>query len=151
MDYRVSTSAAVNAPPQVVYSIIADYRDGHQRIVPRPEFGEMVIEQGGRGAGTVVRVKVTLLGISKTVRAAISEPEPGRVLAESDLAGNFVTTFTVDPSPDGMDCQVTITSDMKSRWGSLERYFTRRLLLSMFQRELKNLAEIAERQVKLSG
>lgn len=149
--YRVSATAPINAPTEHVYAIIADYRDSHARIVPKPEFRELVVEQGGCGAGTIVRAKVTLFGISKTVRVAISEPEPGRVLAESNLDGSFVTTFTVDPSPDSKGSLVTMTSDLKSRWGFLERFVMRRVLVSMLQRELKNLAELAESSVKLAG
>jgi hypothetical protein len=51
----VSASAEVKAPAEKVYAIIADYRHGHPQIVPSPPFGRIEVEQGGFGAGTVIR------------------------------------------------------------------------------------------------
>jgi len=44
--YRVQVSARVAAPPEVVYRLIADYRDGHPRIVPPKYFSNLVVEEG---------------------------------------------------------------------------------------------------------
>ena len=56
------------------------------------------MEQGGIGAGTVIRFQMSALGQKRTLRAEITEPEPGRVLVETYLDSNgAVTTFTVDP------------------------------------------------------
>jgi hypothetical protein len=53
--HQVSASADVRAPAEKVYAILADYRHGHPQIVPRPPFGLLEVEQGGYGAGTVIR------------------------------------------------------------------------------------------------
>ena len=56
------------------------------------------MEQGGYGAGTVIRCSIRVMGRTQTFRASITEPEPGRVLVETDLTMPSVTTFTVDPA-----------------------------------------------------
>lgn len=53
---HLSVARVIDAPPDRVYALIADYRSGHPRILPKAYFKELVVEQGGVGAGTVVRV-----------------------------------------------------------------------------------------------
>ena len=94
----VSASATIPARRERVYSLIADYNDGHPRILPK-QFMSLVVEQGGVGAGTIIRFQMRVFGKKQTFRAAITEPERGRVLVETDLDTNgAVTTFTVNPS-----------------------------------------------------
>jgi len=95
--HRVSETAIIDAPAEHVYAIIADYRDGHPRILPRPPFHDYEVEEGGQGAGTIVRFKMTAMGRTQAFRAAITEPEPGRVLVETYFDSQTVTTFTVVP------------------------------------------------------
>src|ERR1700728_1331783 len=84
--YVVSASAVVPARRERVYSLIANYNDGHPRILPK-QFSNLTVEQGGVGAGTVIRFQMSVLGKKETLRAAITEPEPGRVLVETYLDG----------------------------------------------------------------
>jgi hypothetical protein len=51
----------------------------------------------GLGAGTVIRFQMTLLGRTDDCHSVITEPEPGRVMVETETIRNTVTTFTVDP------------------------------------------------------
>jgi hypothetical protein len=136
----------VPAPPRRVYAVIADYRAGHPNILP-PEFSDMVVEQGGVGAGTVVRFKLRVLGRKQTFRAAITEPEPGRVLVETDLDSNgAVTTFTVEPDSAGERSRVTITTELSVRGGflgAIERFLSTRLLRPLYVRELGKLTSFA--------
>jgi len=46
LTYSVTSSAHVNATPQRVYGIIADYHHGHPRILPS-QFRRVVVERGG--------------------------------------------------------------------------------------------------------
>jgi hypothetical protein len=93
----ISASATIPARRERVYSLIANYNDAHPRILPR-QFTSLVVEQGGVGAGTIIRFQMRVLGKKQTFRAAITEPEPGRVLVETGLDANgAVTTFMVDP------------------------------------------------------
>ena len=75
---QFSASALIQAPAQDVYAIIADYHHGHPQILPQPPFVSLVVEQGGTGAGTVIRVAMRVLGRLQTFGAVITEPEPGR-------------------------------------------------------------------------
>ena len=152
--YRVSASGVVNAPAGRVYAILADYRDGHPHIVPRPPFGALEVEQGGVGAGTVIRYPMRLLGRTRTYRAAVTEPEPGRVLVETDVDTGAVTTFTVEPGAGGRSARVTITTDVPTRGGPLgvlERFLVTRLLRPTYVRELRQLADFAEGRSRTPG
>ena len=110
---RASASSRIEAPPARVYSIIADYNQHHPRIVPPEYFKSLEVEEGGVGAGTSIRVTMRVMGTTITFRHIVSEPEPGRVLVESDADGNSVTSFTVDSVDSGSATMLTIT-DRKS-------------------------------------
>jgi hypothetical protein len=137
----ISASAKVAAPPERVYAAIADYQNGHPNIVP-PQFSDLVVEQGGYGAGTIIRFKMKVFGRTQSFRAAITEPEPGRVLVETGLDDHgAVTTFTVDPESDTAS-RVTITTELAARTGiagKLERYLSTVLLRPIYDEELKIL------------
>lgn len=144
--HTVSASAVIPARRERVYSLIANYNDGHPRILPK-QFTSLVVEQGGVGAGTVIRFQMSLLGRKQTVRAAVTEPEPGRVLVETDLDTNgAVTTFSVNPGGAPADSYVTISTVLPVRegfLGKLEKTLTTLLLRPMYVKELENLARVA--------
>lgn len=140
-----SASARIRAPASVVYRLIADYRNGHDRILPRPPFVDLEVEEGGFGEGTVIRVRMKALGTVQTFRARITEPEPGRTLVETNDTG-YVTTFTVDPIEEGREARVTISSDRVGRGrirAAIEKVLVGRMLRSTFEKELALLAEAA--------
>jgi len=142
----VSASAIIPARREQVYALIANYRDGHPRILPKQISG-LVVEQGGIGAGTVIRFQMSVFGKKQTIRAAVTEPEPGRVLVEADLDTNgAVTTYTVDQGPAPADSRVTISTELKVRsgfLGTLEKSLSTLLLRPMYLQELENLARVA--------
>ena len=92
--YRVSVSARIPAPSGRIYGIIADYRNGHPHILP-PAFSNLEVEQGGVGAGTIIRFNVRALGRTQLFRSVVTEPEPGRVLVETnvEIASMFANQF----------------------------------------------------------
>ena len=45
----------IQAPPDKVYAVLADYNESHPAILPEHVFTGLVVEQGGMGAGTAVR------------------------------------------------------------------------------------------------
>ncbi len=144
--HQVTAEDVVNAPAELAYALIADYRDGHPRIIPRPPFVSLDVEQGGKGEGTVIRFQMRIFGRTRTFRAAITEPEPGRVLAETDLNTGAVTTFTVVPIEDDRKSRVTITIDLETRGGvlgGLERYLVTRLLRPVYQRAIERIGVVA--------
>ncbi len=144
--YVISASATIPARRERVYALIANYRSGHERILPR-QFSGLVVEQGGVGAGTVIRFQMSVLGKTQTFRAAITEPEPGRVLVETDLGDNgAVTTFRVEPGSAPADSHVTISTELPVKGGTLgaiEKILTTLVLRSIYRRELENLARVA--------
>ena len=145
--YRVSASSRVTAPAARVYDIIADYHNGHPHIVP-PQFRNMQVERGGRGAGTVVSFEVKAFGRTQSFRHAVEEPEPGRVLVERDTNGSDATTFIVEPGAHDGESRVTISSVLHSRsglLGALERAMSSAFLQRLYRQELANLEAFAQR------
>ena len=142
----IRASAVVQAPAAHVYNIIADYHNGHPRIVPPRYFKWMRVDAGGIGAGTTISFKMRVLGSSKTLRAEITEPEPGRVLVESYPETGVVTTFLVEPAGAAAS-RVTIATALSRQAGlaaGVERWVSRSVLPGIYREELQRLAEHAE-------
>jgi len=144
----VGADAVVDAPPEVVYGLIADYRHGHPRIVPAEYFQDIVVERGGVGAGTAIRFKARLLGVTRLLRAEVTEPSPGSVLVETDPDTGVRTTFTVAARDGGRAAHVSIVTELPARGlrGRLEAMFARRLLPKVYALELENIARVASRR-----
>ena len=143
--HRLSTSALVQAPATKVYSIIADYKSGHPYIVPKPYFVSLSVEKGGIGAGTVISFQMRLMGKLQTFHATVSEPQPGRVLVETNDNGS-VTTFSVEPRDNGKNAYVTIsteTSVPNGILGQVQGWLTSQLLRPIYIKELEKLASFA--------
>jgi hypothetical protein len=142
----IATTGIVRAPAERVYGILSDYRNGHPRILP-PQFRELTVEQGGVGAGTVIRFQVRIAGRTQTCRAAITEPRPGRVLVETDLGTNgAVTTFTVNPAERADWSEVGISTRIDTRpgiLGAIERFIANRALRPIYRQELEILDRVA--------
>src|SRR5438270_7382228 len=97
---HVAAERTVEAPPEEVYSYLADLREHHPRFLP-PAFSDLQIESGGVGAGTIFSVRLNAGGRSRAYRMQVAEPDPGRVITESDMDSSLVTTFTVEPQGGG--------------------------------------------------
>ena len=135
----VSAEGTVDAPAETVYRYIADMREHHPRFLP-PAFSDFRVESGGVGAGTITRFKVTAGGRTREFRTKVAEPEPGRVLTESDTNSGSVTTFTV--SPKGAASLVRISTSWDGAGGIsgvFERMFAPRVLRAIYTDELKRL------------
>lgn len=142
-ELRVAAERQVSAPAERVYQCIADYREHHPRILP-PAFSDFRVEAGGVGAGTVHSFKLTSGGRTRSYRMRVDEPEPGRVLTESDERSSLVTTFTVTPQDGGSRVRV------ETRWqgaggvgGFFERLFAPRVLRRLYEDELDRLDRYA--------
>src|SRR5262245_29614006 len=94
---RVIASRTVAAPAALVYGILADYREGHPSILPPRYFEDFRVEAGGQGAGTRIRFTMRSYGNRVACQADVSEPEPGRVLVETDAKTGTTTRFVVEP------------------------------------------------------
>jgi hypothetical protein len=141
----VEVRARVRASSDWVYDLIADYRTGHPRIVPPKYFQNLIVERGGRGAGTVIIYDMKLWGKVRTSRASITEPEPGRVLVETVEDQGIVTTFTVERAG-AFASDVSISTVIPTRPGLLgifERAIVRALLAPIYREELALLDGVA--------
>jgi Polyketide cyclase / dehydrase and lipid transport len=144
---RVAAEGSVAAPAATVYRYIADYRQHHPQFLPGA-FSEWAVEEGGVGAGTVVRFVITAGGRQRAYRMAVTEPEPGRVLTESDTGSSLVTTFTVDDAG-----PQTSRVHVESTWqgaggvgGFFEKRFAPVALRRIYTEELVKLDLYARRQ-----
>jgi hypothetical protein len=148
--YTVTASATVGATAEVVYSILADYHEGHPRILPRKYFTFLAVERGGVGEGTLIRFGMRAFGKTRVARAAVTEPVPGRVLVETALdEGGPVTTFMVEP--EGPQSRVTFKTELSSAAGlagAVERFFATRYLKRVYALELQQLDVYASVQSK---
>lgn len=135
---RVSAERAIGAPADVVYRSIADQAE-HAKFLP-PAFSDFEVESGGVGAGTISRFKVTAGGRTREYRMRVEEPEPGRVLTESDTGSSLVTTFTVDPEGDEARVRISTTWDGAGGIGGVfERLFAPRVMRGIYADELARL------------
>ena len=139
---HVAVSEVIDAAPERVYAVLADYRNHHPHIVPKPFFTGLRVEEGGVGAGTVVVADMDVYGTKRTFRLVVSEPQPGRVLVESDAAAGLMTTFTVEPLEGGARSRVTIASDTQPSpglQGWIERLINPAITRRIYRAELKQL------------
>ena len=146
--YTVTASATIGAPAEIVYTILADYNEGHPHILPRKYFTFLAVERGGVGEGTLIRFGMRAFGRTRVARAAVTEPEPGRVLVETALdEGGTVTTFIVEP--EGRQSRVTFRTELSSAAGlagAIERFLATRYLRRVYALELQQLNDYALRQ-----
>jgi len=140
---RVSAERVLDAPAEVVYHCIADYREHHrpEGFLP-PAFTDFEVQRRGVGAGTVIRFASTLGGRKQAMTAAIEELEPGRVLVET---GHPVrTTFTVEP--EGRRARVRFDTVIEAGGfvGLVTRLFAPRMLRPLYEDELSRLERYAQ-------
>lgn len=136
---HVEAERAVDAPPDRVYAFLADYRASHPGILPKDHFLDYHVEEGGIGAGTMVRFRLKAGGRERAYRMKASEPAPGRVLREDDTGSTLVTTFTVTPVDGGRASNVRIVSEWqggKGIGGFMERTFAPGALRRIYHQEL---------------
>ena len=140
---QVSEERQIDAPPATVYGYIADHREHHPHFLP-PAFSDFEVESGGVGAGTITRFKVTAGGRSREYRMEVAEPEPGRVMTESDTNSSLVTTWTVTPENGVSRVRISTTWDGAGGVGGFfERLFAPRVMRSIYADELERLNNYA--------
>lgn len=141
---RVAESKVIDAPPSAVYALLSDYRVGHPQILPKPYFQSLVVEEGGKGAGTVVRVTMSVMGSKQTMRLTVTEPAPGRVLQEEDAAMGVTTWFTITPVDGGARSRLEIATEWRPKpgiGGWIEGRMTRLFAPRIYRQELDLIAQ----------
>ena len=146
MQTKASAERVVDAPAEVVYHLISDYAEHHtdspKGFLPDAFYGT-VVEQGGVGAGTVVRFTSKLGGRPQTMTAAITEPEPGRVLLER--GPGVLTTFTVEPEgPNKARVRFDTTLEAGGLMGLMMRLVAPGMLKPVYEQELTRLEQHAK-------
>ena len=140
---RVIETGSVGAPPELVYDLVADMREHHAHFLPT-SLKDLRVEQGGYGAGTRYRVTGVFLGGERVLRMRLDEPEPGRVLTESDLDSPLVTTWTIAPEPGGTRVTIeTVWPSAGGLGGLLERLLAPRAMGRVYREELRLLDRYA--------
>ena len=143
MQIIASAERHIDAPPGRVYHCIRDFREHHPRFLP-PQFSNFQVESGGVGAGTAHSFTMNLGGRATDYRVRVGEPDPGRVLIESDPSRRMLTTFTVDPEMGGGSLV-----RIETRWftngfpGFIERLIAPRMLRRVYRAELNLLDRYA--------
>jgi hypothetical protein len=136
---NVTAERVVGGPAGDVYRYIADMREHHSRFLPSA-FSDFEVLSGGVGAGTTTRFKVTAAGRTREYRMEVGEPEPGRVLTESDANSSLVTTFTVTSEGDASRVRISTTWEGAGGIGGLfERLFAPTVMRRMYADELARL------------
>src|SRR5580704_14562112 len=142
----VSAERTVDAPADAVYGYIADMREHHPRFLP-PAFSDFQVESGGVGEGTITRFTVTAGGRSRQYRMKVAEPEPGRVLTESDTGSSLVTTTTVTPRDSASSVHISTTwNGAGGIGGFFERMFAPRVMQAIYADGLERLNVYARGQ-----
>ena len=93
------------------------------------------------GPGTITRFTVTAGGRSRNYRMKVDEPEPGRIITESDTGSSLVTKTTVTSMHNGVS-HVEIATTWQGAGGIggfFERTFAPRALRAIYEDELKRL------------
>ncbi len=141
----VEVSDIIDAPAGKVYEVLADYKVGHQRILPGEHFSDFVVESGGKGAGTLIRFNMVSGGRKTPMRMRVSEPHPGRMLAERDLTpgSDLVTHSSVTPAGGGKS-RVKIATEWTvpgGLTGLMQRLFYPPAMRRIYRKELRQIAE----------
>lgn len=144
---HVEVSHVIDARAEDLYAVIADYRVGHPAILPKPEFGDLIVEKGGHGAGTVITITMTAYGKTDTFHAEVTEPEPGHRLVETNPVNGQSTDFIFDPLKGGAQTRVTFASEFPVTpgfVGLVERLLIPPFINKLYKRELQNLANYVQ-------
>lgn len=141
----VTQEGDVGAPAELTYRLIAD--DAHHRQFLPDGISDFEVVEGGVGAGTVHRFKLTAGRRVREYLMRVDEPVPGRVITETDQNSSLVTSFTVTPAGDG--CRVRIETQWNGAGGVggfFERTFAPRVMRRMYADELARLDAYAQAQ-----
>jgi uncharacterized protein YndB with AHSA1/START domain len=142
---HVEATRIIDACPERLYAIISDYRVGLPAILPKPPFTNLTVEKGGQGAGTVIWVSMKFFGKEHRYHLAVSEPEPGHVLVETDIETGKYTRFTFEPLDGGKRTRLVIDSELPAKpglLGYLGALTVRSFASRLYKKELHMLADL---------
>jgi hypothetical protein len=140
---QVEASEVIDARPEDVYALLSDYKVGHPAILPKPYFTGLTVEKGGQGEGTIVITRLKVMGQEFVYRQAITEPEPGRLLVETDTETGQFSSFRFEPVNSGKQTHLTIYSEFRAKPGFagwIEKLMQPMIVGRIYRQELRNIA-----------
>lgn len=148
---HAEASETIDARAEDIYAVVTDYRVGHPAILPKQYFTDLIVEEGGQGAGTILRGSVKVFGSEYPFHQAVTEPDPGRSLLETDTNTGQTTRWLFESLGDGAQTRVTIASDFPPSTGIvgvLERLTKPMVIRTIYRKELRQLADyMRERRI----
>ena len=142
---HTAAEAVIDAPAPTVLAVLRDFNGQHREILP-PAFANLVVEEGGVGAGTVMSFDHHARRPERRRATSPRSRSPAEGVIEEHIVGrDMVTTFTVRP-----DSATTTTARIETHWqpasglaGLLERLAAPRMLRQIYRDELARLDEVA--------
>jgi uncharacterized protein YndB with AHSA1/START domain len=137
---HVGLERTIPAPPDRVHATLADY-SGRAEILPA-NYLDYTVEEGGRGAGTVVSYRLRAGRRERRYRMEVAEPTPGVTLVERDRDSSLITTWILNPTASGTATTVALSTIWEGHGGVggfFERTFAPRGLRRIHGELLDNL------------
>ena len=136
---RVQAEREIPARQDRVFAFLADYADARPRILT-PQYVDYRVEQGGRGAGTVISYRFQAAGRERPYFLRVETPAANTLL-ERDNVSSLVTTWRVMPAPDERSIVRVVTEWRGSAGigGVFERVFAPRGLRRVYEEVLERL------------
>jgi hypothetical protein len=145
----IEESGFIKAKPADVYNVLADYRVGHNAVLPKPYFVRMEVTEGGFGAGTAITVDMEVYGVKRTMRMRVTEPEKGHILEETDVDTGTQTHFIFDAVDGGTRLTIHTKMNFADGFrGFLEKLTTPAITRGIYKKELQNIAEYTEAKLQ---
>lgn len=141
----VKVSTIIDAAPEEIYDVVGDYLEGHHAIMPKKYFPGLVVEKGGKGIGTVVRVTARFMGQKRTTRMEVIEAERGRWILEREVeTGQTTTSYKFEPLNGGQQTLLSIATVTNAGAGFkafIENLLTPPAMRRMYNAELRQIAD----------
>jgi hypothetical protein len=142
---HADAEGSVPAPAAEVHAFLADYR--RRPDILTENYQDYAVEEGGSGAGTLVRYRFKAGPRERTYRVRVEEPD-GSTLVERDLDSTLVTTWRLIPAGEG-----TTRVRVETEWqgasgvgGFFERTFAPKALSRVHTEVLARLAAAVARR-----
>jgi hypothetical protein len=137
---RAGAGRVIAAPPAQVRDLLLDYREGRPRILTG-NYQEYAVEEGGRGAGTLVRYRFKAGPRERWYRMRV-ETAGDDSITERDLESSLTTVWTLRPAAGGGSTDVRIETSWQGAGGVggfFERTFAPRALSGVYREMLDRL------------
>ena len=145
--YEIAVERTIHAAHPKVYNLVVDMEE-HRRILPK-QFESLDVLEGGKGAGTVFRLNMNVMGNRSSLVMTIVEPKPGQIIQEQDKTAGVTTTWELIPIEEGR-CRIRLTSEFQRKpgvAGALEQLIVKPVIRSIYRQELDNINEYATKGV----